>query len=161
MPLVSVVEALRLELVVVFPHPLYPLWSSAISDCMPTAGSVGSSLGLKPYSSTSFLRASSAFFLDLRFRQNQIPASNSSATATTGMTTAMAVFPAGLKPPVSCFPSRLASVGFGEPDAELVGDASLVVGLGVFDLTIVWITVTGVGVSSGLVALGVTIEVTT
>ena len=111
MPLVRVVEALRLELVAVLPQPLYPLWSSAISDCMPTAGSVGSSFGLKPYSSTSFLRASSSFFLDLRFRQNQIPASRSRATTTTGMTTAMAVFPPAVRPPVACLLPGFARAG--------------------------------------------------
>lgn len=156
-----VVEALRLELVVVLPHPLYPLWSSAISDCMPTAGRVGSSLGLKPYSSTSFLRASSALFFDLRLRQNQRPASSSSATATTGITTAMAVFPAGLSPPVSClFWGFWSDAGSVEPAPELVGDtALLLVGFGVLDLMTVWMTVMGVGVSSGLVAVGVTTEV--
>lgn len=111
MPLVSVVEALRPELVAVLPHPLYPLWSSAISDCMPTAGSVGSSFGLNPYSSTSFLRASSAVFFALRFRQNQIPARSRRATATIGMTTAMAVFPLGLSPPVACLSPGFARAG--------------------------------------------------
>jgi len=54
---------------------------------------------LKPYSSTSFLLASSAFFLCLRFLHKNIPASTSKATTTTGTTTATAVLPPTDSPP--------------------------------------------------------------
>jgi hypothetical protein len=62
---------------------------------LPT-GSVGSLLGLKPYSSISFLRISSAFFRSFRFRQNQIPASTISTTATIGTTVATAMVLGGV-----------------------------------------------------------------
>src|SRR5690242_21698620 len=65
---------------------------------MPTAGRVGSWLGLKPYSSTSFLRSSSLFWRALRFLHKKIPASSSSAMATTGTTTAIAILPPELSP---------------------------------------------------------------
>jgi len=56
---------------------------------------------LRPYSSTSFLLASSAFFLCLRFLHKNIPASTSKATTTTGTTTATAVLlPTDSPPPV-------------------------------------------------------------
>ena len=120
MPLVKVFEPLGLELVVVFPHPLYPLWSSAISEVIPTAGSVGSLLGLKPYSSTSFLRASSAVFFCLRLLHNKIPPTTRSATTTTGTTTAMAVLPPVPRPPCSClFAGLCKDAGDDELDAGL------------------------------------------
>ena len=104
MPLVRVVEALRFELFVVLPHPRYPLSSSAISLVIPTAGSVGSLLGLKPYSSTSFRRSSSPAFFCLRRLHSKIPARTNNATTTTGTTTAMAVLPPVVRPqPSFCF----------------------------------------------------------
>lgn len=121
---------------------------------------MGSSFGLKPYSSTSFLRASSAFFLALRFRQNQIPASRRSATTTTGTTTAMAVFPPALSSPVACLDPGFAKAGSDGSVDELVGAAPEEVAAGVLDLTMVCMTVMGVGVSLAFVGVGVTTDVT-
>lgn len=65
----------------------------------PIAGSVGSSLGLKPYSSTSFLRSSSPSFRCFRLRQKKRAANTINATAATGTTTATAILPPGDIPP--------------------------------------------------------------
>lgn len=65
---------------------------------MPIAGSVGSLFGLNPYSSTSFLRSSSASFRCVRFRQKKRATRTIKATATRGTTTATAIFPPGESP---------------------------------------------------------------
>lgn len=94
-------EAFLLEGVVAVPQPRYPLSSSIISEppvTPPTAGSVGSLLGLKPYASISFLRSSSASFCCFLRRQKKRPASTSAAMTTMGITTAMAMVPAGDNP---------------------------------------------------------------
>lgn len=83
---------------------------------MPTAGRVGSSLGLKPYSSTSFLRSSSASFLAFRFLQQKSRAKIINATETTGTTTATAIVP----PAESPLESLATSVDDGSGDASLV-----------------------------------------
>ena len=54
-------------------------------------GSVGSLLGLNPYSSTSFLRSSSPSLRCFRLRQRKRAARTIKATATTGTTTATAI----------------------------------------------------------------------
>lgn len=59
---------------------------------------MGSLFGLKPYSSTSFRRASLSFLLCLRFLQKKRPATTSKATTTTGTTTATAVLPPSERP---------------------------------------------------------------
>ena len=61
-------------------------------------GSVGSLLGLKPYSSTSFLRISSPSLRCFRFRQRKRAARTIRATATTGTTTATAILPPAERP---------------------------------------------------------------
>ena len=61
-------------------------------------GSVGSLLGLKPYSSTSFLRISSPSLRCFRFRHRKRAARTIRATATTGTTTATAILPPGERP---------------------------------------------------------------
>ena len=61
-------------------------------------GNVGSLLGLKPYSSTSFLRISSPSLRCFRFRQRKRAARTIRATATTGTTTATAILPPGERP---------------------------------------------------------------
>ena len=61
-------------------------------------GSVGSLLGLKPYSSTSFLRISSPSLRCFRFRQRKRAARTIRATATTGTTTATAILLPGERP---------------------------------------------------------------
>ena len=145
MPEVSVVDILRLELVVVLPHPRYPLSSSAMAR-PPTAGRVGSWLGLKPYSSTSFLRSSSALLRCLRFRQKKMPPSTNSATTTTGMTTAMAVLPPLLMPPLSsfcafCRPVELVldeSAPVAVEDAPFVGAATLPDGVMIEVMVMTW-----------------------
>lgn len=62
-------------------------------------GSVGSLLGLNPYSSTSFLRNSSPSLRCFRLRQRKRAASTIKATATTGTTTATAILPPAERPP--------------------------------------------------------------
>jgi hypothetical protein len=111
------VEALRPEdATAVVPHPRYPEEpSSRISNgpslpadpTPPTAGRVGSLFGLYPYSSTSFLRSSSASLRCFRFRHKKRPASTRRATATIGTTTATAIFPPPFSPPppLEDFPS--------------------------------------------------------
>ena len=102
--LVRVLEGFRF--VDVVPHPRYPAPSvSLISDGSspgllppPMTGSVGSLLGLKPYSSTSFLRISSPSLRCFRFRQRKRAARTIRATATTGTTTATAILPPGERP---------------------------------------------------------------
>jgi hypothetical protein len=64
----------------------------------PMAGSVGSLLGLNPYSSTSFLLSSSASFRCFRLRHKKRAASTSNATAATGTTTATAILPPAERP---------------------------------------------------------------
>lgn len=61
-------------------------------------GSVGSILGLNPYSSTSFLRSSSPSFRCFRLRQRNRAARTIKATATTGTTTATAILPPAERP---------------------------------------------------------------
>lgn len=97
-PLERLVEGLRVLDVV--PHPLYPELSSLGSKlvAMPICGRVGSLLGLNPYSSTSFLRSSSASFLALRFLHQKIRAKMINATETTGTTTATAIVPPAESP---------------------------------------------------------------
>ncbi len=105
LPLERLVDGLRAAGVV--PQPLYPApsvslispGSSPLLLATPTAGRVGSLLGLNPYSSTSFLRSSSASFRCFRFRQKKRPASTSSATTAIGTTTATAILAAGASPP--------------------------------------------------------------
>ena len=65
------------------------------------AGSLGSLFGLNPYSSTSFLRSSSASFRCFLLRHKNRAASTINATAATGTTTATAIFPPGERPPES------------------------------------------------------------
>lgn len=105
LPLDRVVDGLRA--VDVVPHPRYPppsasLMSDGSSPLLlapPTTGSVGSLLGLNPYSSTSFLRSSSASFRCFRLRQKKRATSTINATAATGTTTATAILPPGESPP--------------------------------------------------------------
>lgn len=107
----NVVEAFRPdEATAVVPHPRYPdepssRISNGPSPPEPTVGRVGSLLGLYPYSSTSFLRNSSASFLAFRFRHRKRPASTKSATATIGTTTATAIVPPVPKPLLEDFPA--------------------------------------------------------
>lgn len=90
----------------VVPQPRYPAPSvCVISDgsspellAPPMTGSVGSLLGLKPYSSTSFLRSSSASLRCFRLRQKKRAARTIKATATTGTTTATAILPPAERP---------------------------------------------------------------
>lgn len=96
----NVVEAfLPDDATAVVPQPRYPDPSSSrISNGPslppdPTAGIVGSLLGLYPYSSTSFLLISSASLRCFRFLQKNIPAAIRAATATIGTTTAIAIVP--------------------------------------------------------------------
>ena len=99
-----VVDGFRL--VDVVPQPRYPAPSvSLISDgsspellAPPTTGSVGSLLGLKPYSSTSFLLSSSPSLRCFRLRHRKRAASTIKATATTGTTTATAILPPAERP---------------------------------------------------------------
>jgi len=91
-----VVDGFRAD-AVVLPHPRYPDESSAMPA---TAGSVGSLLGLKPYSSTSFRRASSAFLRCFLLLHKKMPPSTNNATTTTGITTAIAVLPPADRPPL-------------------------------------------------------------
>ena len=103
-PLERVVDGFRL--VDVVPQPRYPAPSvSLISDgsspellAPPMTGSVGSLLGLKPYSSTSFLRSSSPSLRCFRLRHRKRAASTIKATATTGTTTATAILPPAERP---------------------------------------------------------------
>lgn len=60
---------------------------------MATGGREGSLLGLKPYSSTSFRRSSSAAFFPFHLRQKYRAARIMIATDTTGTTTATAMVP--------------------------------------------------------------------
>lgn len=93
------------RLVDVVPQPRYPAPSvSLISDgsspgllAPPITGSVGSLFGLNPYSSTSFLRISSASLRCFRLRQRKRAARTIKATATTGTTTATAILPPGVR----------------------------------------------------------------
>lgn len=103
----NVVDAFRPDdTAVVVPQPRYPAAepSSRISISFPgdppTAGNVGSLLGLYPYSSTSFLLNSSASLRCFRFRQKNNPASTIRATATIGTTTATATVPPWPSPPL-------------------------------------------------------------
>ena len=88
------------------PQPRYPAPSvSLISEgsspellAPPTTGSVGSLFGLKPYSSTSFLRSSSPSLRCFRLRHRKRAASTIKATATTGTTTATAILPPAERP---------------------------------------------------------------
>ena len=64
------------------------------------AGNVGSSLGLYPYSSTSFLRISSASLRCFRLLQKNKAARTRSATPTIGTITSTAVLPPPLRPPL-------------------------------------------------------------
>lgn len=99
-----VLEGFRL--VDVVPQPRYPAPSdSLISDgsspgllALPMTGSVGSLLGLNPYSSTSFLRISSPSLRCFRLRQRNRAARTIKATATTGTTTATAILPPAERP---------------------------------------------------------------
>jgi hypothetical protein len=117
----SVVEGLRVVVEAVVPQPRYPPFASLISVCSspgspataPTAGKVGSWLGLNPYSSTSFLRSSSASFLCFLLRHRKIPSRTSNATTTIGITTAIAVLPPSDRPPEPAVC----------PDAPLMGPA--------------------------------------
>ncbi len=104
----TVVEAFRPDdATAVVPHPRYPDDPSSRISYEPsfplapaaTAGSVGSLLGLYPYSSTSFLRSSSAVLRCFLLRQNHIPASTMRITATIGTITATAIVPPWLKLP--------------------------------------------------------------
>lgn len=61
-------------------------------------GSVGSLFGLYPYSSTSFLRSSSAAFFAFHLRQKYKAARMIKATETTGTTTATAIVPPAESP---------------------------------------------------------------
>lgn len=104
LPLDKVVDGfLAVEVV---PQPLYPAPSVCVISegssplVLATTGRVGSLLGLNPYSSTSFLRSSSASFLCFRLRQRKRAARTISATATTGTTTATAMVPPGERPEV-------------------------------------------------------------
>ena len=105
-PLERVVDGFLAEVVVVVPQPRYPTPSvSRISEgssptllAPPTTGRVGSLFGLKPYSSTSFRRSSSASFRCLRFRQRKRAEITIKATATTGTTTATAILPPADRP---------------------------------------------------------------
>jgi hypothetical protein len=113
----------------------------------PTAGTVGSLLGLKPYSSISLRRSSSAFFLDFRFLQNQSPAITKSATATIGTTTAIAIFPPSPSfplPPVPSFADCRAAAALEEAAAAAESLAEFAAGLsvGVERLTLVDVSVT-------------------
>ena len=102
--LARVLEGFRL--VEVVPQPRYPAPSdSLISDgpspgllAPPMTGKVGSLLGLKPYSSTSFLRNSSPSLRCFRLRQRKRAARTIKATAATGTTTATAILPPGERP---------------------------------------------------------------
>ena len=132
-PLDSVVEGfLAVEVV---PQPLYPLPSvCAISPSSPlllvppTAGSVGSLLGLKPYSSTSFRRRSAASLRCFRRRHRSRAASTMIATAATGTTTATAILPPAERPLV--LPEPEPDVASGpEPEDLLAGDVDVVVGV--------------------------------
>lgn len=110
------------------------------------AGRVGSLLGLKPYSSTSFRLASSCVFLCLRFLQKNRPAKTSSATTTTGTTTATAVFPPAESPPeelvLSFVPEREAPpVDEADADEDVVDDVEAAAA--VFEGVAVTTTVTG------------------
>ena len=90
----------------VVPQPRYPPPSvSFISDgsspellAPPMTGSVGSLLGLNPYSSTSFLRSSSPSLRCFRLRHRKRAARTIKATATTGTTTATAILPPAERP---------------------------------------------------------------
>ena len=98
-PLDRLVEALRPAEVV--PQPRYPEVASSLGATEPAAmtpGRLGSLFGLKPYSSTSFRRSSSAAFFALRLRQNHNAARTIKATETTGTTTATAIVPPDDKP---------------------------------------------------------------
>jgi hypothetical protein len=121
---------------VVLPHPRYPDPSSRMGKgpsepappaARPIAGRVGSLFGLNPYSSTSFLRNSSAFLRCFRLLQNHRPSKAMRATETIGTTTATAVVPAVLSPPPPPFELPLFSEGAAVE--ELVG-VEVVVGLG-------------------------------
>lgn len=95
-------DAFLFDAVVAVPQPRYPLSSSIISEpptTPPTAGNVGSLLGLNPYASISFWRSSLATFCCFFRRQKNSPANTSAAITTIGITTAMAIVPAGESPP--------------------------------------------------------------
>jgi hypothetical protein len=61
-------------------------------------GRVGSLFGLNPYSSTSFLRSSSAAFFAFHFLQKYKAAKMIMATEATGTTTATAIVPPAESP---------------------------------------------------------------
>lgn len=97
-PLDRLVDALRPADVV--PQPRYPDEVSSLGATLPAImpGRVGSLFGLKPYSSTSLRRSSSAAFFAFRRRQRKIAAKTINATETTGTTTATAMVPPGDRP---------------------------------------------------------------
>lgn len=123
LPLDNVVDCFRAAAAGVVPQPRYPEPSfSFISDgsspklpTAPTAGSVGSLFGLKPYSSSSFLRCSSASFRCFLLLQRNNKARTISATAATGTTTATAILPPADRPPES----------FAGPEPVVVAAAAL------------------------------------
>jgi hypothetical protein len=88
-----VVEAFRPSCISNGPSPILLFTPPAI------AGKVGSSFGLYPYSSTSFLLMSSASFRCFRLLQKNKPASTRRATPAIGTITSTAVFPPPLSPP--------------------------------------------------------------
>lgn len=98
------VDAFRFDIVpaaVELPHPRYPDSSPESPVTPPTTGNVGSWFGLKPYASISFrLSSSSTFLCFLRLHRNRPPKTRS-ATATIGITTAIAIFPDEDSPPES------------------------------------------------------------
>jgi hypothetical protein len=122
-----VVEAFLFEEVA--PHPRYPPLSSWASDCVsvyaPTpAASVGSLLGLKPYSAISFLRSSSLFFLAFLFLHKKNPNKNAAAITTIGMMTAMAILAPVFRPPdeFEVVPEVLKAVGVGDEDEVVMAE---------------------------------------
>ncbi|KAL5333776.1 hypothetical protein BJX70DRAFT_380029 [Aspergillus crustosus] len=118
-----------------------------------TPGKVGSPFGLNPYSSTSFLRSSSASFFALCLLQSHRPSRTNIATETTGTTTATAIVPPAERPE-SAPP---VSVGEAVADDSIVEDAPpspvVVLGVGVSVMVTV-VVVVPVVVSSFVVDVG-------
>jgi len=111
---------------------------------------------LNPYSSTSFLRSSSASLRCFRFLQKKISASAIKATAAIGTTTATAIFPPPVRPDVAALlPVWTPAVA--APDVEEDDDESMLVpelGGAVDVMTITLVDPPSVGVRVRVITLG-------
>ena len=102
---------------------------------LPTVASVGSLLGLKPYSSISFRRMSSAFLRSFRLRQNHNAARTRRTTATIGTTVATAMVLVLVLGPLELWP-----LGVARPLAPVEAAAAMPVPVELDDCTTVcWI----------------------